>query len=42
LMIGMYLIRYRNKKILEKWEYEEQIHGFDSPDYSNFESGYKE
>lgn len=42
LIIGMYLVRYRNKKILKKWEYEEQIRGFDNPDYSNFESGYKE
>lgn len=42
LIIGMYWIRYRNRKILKKWEYEEQIHGFDNPDYSNFESGYKE
>jgi len=42
LIAGMYLVRYRNKKILKKWEYEEQIHGFDNPDYSNFESGYKE
>jgi Peptidase MA superfamily len=42
LMIGMYLVRYRNKRILKKWEYEEQVHGLDNPDYSNFESGYKE
>ena len=42
LIVGMYWIRYRNKKILKKWEYEEQIHGFDDADYSNFESGNKE
>ncbi|NIU01716.1 MAG: hypothetical protein GWN62_30000, partial [Aliifodinibius sp.] len=35
LFLGMYLIRYRNKKILEKWEYEEQIYGFDNPHYSS-------
>lgn len=42
LFIGMYLVRYRNRKILKKWEYEEQIYGFDNPDYSNFQSGFKE
>lgn len=42
LILGMYLIRYRNKKLLKKWEYEEQIYGLENSYFSKFESGYQD
>ena len=42
LMIGMYLIRYRNKKLLRKWEYEEKAYGIENSYFSKFESGHQD
>jgi hypothetical protein len=35
LFLSMYFIRHRNRKILEEWEYEEQVYGFSQPYYSS-------
>lgn len=40
LAIGMYLIRNRNKKLLEKWEFEEEIYDYENHYSSGIESDY--
>lgn len=40
LALGMYLIRNRNRKLLKKWEDEEQMYGYENYNTSEFESDY--
>lgn len=38
LILGMYFIRYRNKKILQKWEIEESVYGLESPNLPQYDT----
>jgi hypothetical protein len=42
LALGMYLIRNRNRKLLKKWEAEEQMYGYENFNTSEFESDYSD
>ena len=40
LALGMYLVRNRNKKLLKKWEFEEEIYGYRNSNFSEPESDF--
>lgn len=39
LALGMFWVRSRNRKLLKKWEYEEQVYGHHDPNLMEFDPG---